>query len=366
MKCTISRDKAFKIMEWIFFIGFSVVAGCFASGVLEQFFSQKTSFSQHEEEFTMYPVITLDFFQYQALEVNITNVKFIYSAEGMNYNHKLLEIGENHFPNNKYNKTEKVILESLETFDGRKAFRIIHTTPILDNKRPGVGILMYTLLEKKNNSFSDLVEFYLTSLDNSPGFIDATWKDGQPLQIAMLKNTYVRYNMRPQKTKYLEQLGNCQKEAYYECIASELDVIEFNECTKKCIPNVFSNMGKNYSTPFCQNDTVSQQCILNHILKQKKVGSKCKKSCSNLEYFGEVLLNCPYQSEDDDYENWNVYWLQYKLTNLNLVSKVWEEYVIYDIIGMIGSVGGTLGIFYRVLKKKSALIFKYIELRCTL
>ena len=177
----------------------------------------------------------------------------------------------------------------------------------------------------------------------------------------MNKNTYLRYNLRPRKTKYLEQMGNCQNESYYECIASKLDVIEFNECSKKCIPNVFSNIGgKNYSTAFCQNDTVSQQCIFNHMLKQK-VGSKCKKSCSNLEYFGEVLLNCPYQSEDDDYANWNVYWLQYKLTNLNLVSKVWEEYVIYDIIGMIGSVGGTLGSFLSSIEKIICFNFQLLN-----
>ena len=190
-----------------------------------------------------------------------------------------------------------------------------------------------------------LVVFYLTSQKNSPGiFIDGTWKDGEPLQIEMNKNTYLRYNLRPRKTKYLEQMGNCQKESYYECIASKLDVIEFNECSKKCIPNVFSNIGgKNYSTAFCQNDTVSQQCIFNHMLKQK-VGSKCKKSCSNLEYFGTFLINLPYYQSGQ--ENWNVFYFKYKLTNLDSVAKVWEEYLIYDIIGMIGSVGGTLGIIF--------------------
>ena len=61
-------------------------------------------------------------------------------------------------------------------------------------------------------------------------------------------------------TKYLTKSGKCQKESYYECIASHLDVIEINECHKKCIPNVFSNLGKAYNTPFCLNDTASQKC----------------------------------------------------------------------------------------------------------
>ena len=334
------KEKAFKFMEWIFFIGFSIVAGWFASGVLEQFFSRKTSFSQHEQQVTNYPVISIEFFGYQASEVNQTNVNFSYYTTGMKLYHSL-EIGENHFPNDKYKKTEKVILESLEEFDGSKAFRIIHTTPILAKKGSSVDIKIHTKLDKKNESLSDVVVFFLTSRENSPGFIDRTWKDGKPLQIAMKKDTVVRYNLQPQMTKYLEQMGKCQKESYHKCIASQLDEIEFIKCTKKCIPNVFSNLGNNYSTSFCENDTASQKCILDQMLK-KEEDFNCKKSCSNLEYLGEVVLNIPYQSE---HENQNIYWLEYKLTNQDFVAKVWEEYLIYDIIGMMGSVGGTLGIF---------------------
>ena len=38
-----------------------------------------------------------------------------------------------------------------------------------------------------------------------------------------------------------------------------------------------------------------------------------------------------------------MYNLRYKLTNPNFELMVHEEYFIYDAIGMIGSVGGTLG-----------------------
>ena len=291
MKCTISQDKAFKILEWLFFIGFSIVAGWFALGVVQKFLSRKTGFTQHEEEVTNYPVISM-VFSYQASEINLTsNVVIRYHTKGMMYMYQL-KIGENNLRNEKYNKTEKVILESHEDIDGMKAFRIIHETPILEKKRPYVDIRMYTKIEK-NDSLSDLVVFYATSQENSPGFIDGTWKDGKPLQFAMNKNSFATYNMQPQSTKYLEQIGKCQKESYYKCITSQLDVIEFNKCSRKCIPKVFSNMGKNYSTQYCQNDTDSQQCIFNHMLKQE-FGSNCTKSCSYLEYVGDVVLNVPY------------------------------------------------------------------------
>ena len=78
MKFTTFQDKAFQILEWIFFIGFSIVALWFASGVLEQFFSHKTSFSQYEEEVAYYPVISIFFYDYQASEVNPNDTKIHY------------------------------------------------------------------------------------------------------------------------------------------------------------------------------------------------------------------------------------------------------------------------------------------------
>ena len=337
MKYAVSHNKIFKTLEWILFLGFTILAGWFASGVLEQFFSHKTSFSQYEKEITNYPVISIILYNRPALEVNLTNVIFIYHAYGTEKN-QTLEIGENYFNND---LTQKVILESLEASNGNKAFRIIDTTPIQHGKNSQVQILrMYTKFEEKSSPLSDLVFFYLTSLENSPGFAFRKWKDGKPLQITINKNNIVGYNVQPQLTKYLKQTGKCQEESYYECMASQFDENEFDKCPKKCIPNVFSNLGKNYSAPFCQNDIFNEKCIHNY-MSQHEGESKCKRSCSNLEYFGEFEAIVPYKSEK---ENWNFYQMHYYIDKAYEM-KVYEEYIIIDAIGMIGSVGGTLGLF---------------------
>ena len=145
--CTISQHRVFKILEWILYIGLSIVSGWFASGVLQQFFSNKTSFSQYEEEVTQYPVVTI-ILTHQASEAKPEDVFIEYFTRGMVYYQKL-EIGGNQFHNEEYNKTEKVILESLQKFDGRKAFRIIQTTKILRRNLPVVGFIFN---RKKNVS----------------------------------------------------------------------------------------------------------------------------------------------------------------------------------------------------------------------
>ena len=221
-----------KFLEWFLFIGFAILAGLFASGVIHHYFSKRTSFSQYEGEVTKYPVVVM------RLKTKDPDVEINYRSKGMKMWQKL-EIGENHLRNDN-NQTEKVILDSLEDVKGRRAFRIIPITPFLHKEAiPSGHVKMYVKGGKEANMY-----FYISSLEKSPGIIHSYWKDVNPLLILIRKNMKVIYNMQPQITKYLEQLGKCQNEAFYVCIASQIDLIEFNECSNKCIPNVFSNMFK--------------------------------------------------------------------------------------------------------------------------
>ena len=308
-------------------------------GILQQFFSLKTNFSQHKEEVTTYPVISILLWH---PELNPCDVKIKYQASGMaDYQH--LEIGENHLHNlDKYNKTEKVFLQSLENGTKwdyvRVAYRILHQTPILLKNMITVHIQLEYYVDNKTISewWYDQVSFFITSQMNSPGSSLMKWKDGKQMQIAMNKNNFLQYSVQPQIIKYLQENGECQEEPYYECIISQLHAMEFIECSKKCIPNVFSNLGKNYSALFCQNDNFNEKCIHNY-MSQHEGESKCKRSCSNLEYFGEFEAIVPYKSEK---ENWNFYQMHYYIDKAYEM-KVYEEYIIIDAIGMIGSVKGT-------------------------
>ena len=109
------------------------------------------------------------------------------------------------------------------------------------------------------------------------------------------------------------------------------------------MPTIFSKLGINFSTPFCNlSETEAELCMLeigSSIVKQK-ISSNCKKSCSNVRYFGDVSGINPISPPTK--KNW--YFFSYILTNDEFISNVFEEYLIYDVIGMIGSVGGTLGL----------------------
>ena len=56
----ISRKKLVIDLEWALLIGLTIASGWFAYGVLDNFFSRKSSFSQREEAVKLYPVIVIE------------------------------------------------------------------------------------------------------------------------------------------------------------------------------------------------------------------------------------------------------------------------------------------------------------------
>ena len=154
MQLIISKDKLFRNLERFFFIALVIASVWFASGVIRQFISRKTSFSQHKEKFNNYPVVNIKVFLNEASEIKSSDLKIKYWVSGMRFKQgspcfEHLKIGENQFYNPEYNKTEKVILESLEDFRKLRVFRIIHLTPIL--KKTATGKIQVEV--KKNTTF---------------------------------------------------------------------------------------------------------------------------------------------------------------------------------------------------------------------
>ena len=82
----------------------------------------------------------------------------------------------------------------------------------------------------------------------------------------------------------------------------------------------------------CALDVASEH--LRNVLSTKS----CPSSCTIIQYSGEVTYE--YEYPYDVYNIQFYYTFAYPET-----MTVYEEYLIYDTIGMIGSIGGTLGMF---------------------
>ena len=108
------------------------------------------------------------------------------------------------------------------------------------------------------------------------------------------------------------------------------------KCPRKCLPYTSGN----HSNPICKTGD-EENCankILYDNIKDASFIEKCKKPCIITQYLETYKWIGNYIYSED-----------YKFSLLYRLSKnetiVFEEYLIYDFISMIGSVGGTLGLF---------------------
>ena len=73
----ISQKKLVFTLEWALLFGLIIVSGWFAYGVLDNFFSEKSSFSQREEEVKTYPVIVIELIDFSG-PISLDDVKIYY------------------------------------------------------------------------------------------------------------------------------------------------------------------------------------------------------------------------------------------------------------------------------------------------
>ena len=105
MWVAISKNKLLNSLEWGLYLVLSLVSIWFAYGVLDNFFTGKTSFALHEEPVTDHPVISIVFTH----QISPSEVEIYYDPNsdlGQKPDYDKLEIGENSVQN------QTVILES--------------------------------------------------------------------------------------------------------------------------------------------------------------------------------------------------------------------------------------------------------------
>ena len=164
-----------------------------------------------------------------------------------------------------------------------------------------------------------------------------------------LKDKWTKYNawvkIRQEKYFYLhtsktifKTREDCLDESYYNCAIREIINNNFKgwNCTKNCFPSPMVSSGPFDKSLICETES-EQDCSWDNF---DYYGANCSKSCSIVQYTGRIDFWGDSESNLDD--------LSFTL-NLRfappLTSTVYQEYIVYDIFGMIGTVGGTLGIF---------------------
>ena len=314
----------FAAVDWIMFVGFSILAAHFMIDVLANYQAKTTSFSQSLEPILKMPTIVMCVEGHQISNFK-EDIKLGYHAKAKKY----IAI-KNIKEHKKYilkdaNETFQVLqvrencirLESNLTWPYKHGSRII----VLESKNPTTQI-----------------HFYFTSKANSIGSLFRQWWDGQVLDIIIGVGRKAKVSIQASEKRYLNFENQCSDISHLDKWAStnpEKNFMNDSNCVTKCSPTPLLL----HLLPFCGwGERAKIRCATNRLkyhLRKYTANVGYERPCNILEYQG-------YKTFEAKKFNNKSLTLEYSFAPPFMTS-VQQEYLIFDITGMIGSVGGTLG-----------------------
>ena len=190
----------------------------------------------------------------------------------------------------------------------------------------------------KDELATDVV-LYLSSKNNAFGVLMSYWTDGDARVIRLGKDRYMEYGIGEEEFQYKKDLNikcNDLDQSFYDCFIPKLMKSDFSECPKKCLP-FDPNVNYDSKVPVCKPNTEEFTCAttyaFNKLLKLHKNGA-CTRSCKINEYRGHTTFESKSNTPTLAY---------YYLVPSNIFQQ--KEYLIYDLIGLITAIGGSMGLF---------------------
>ena len=182
--------------------------------------------------------------------------------------------------------------------------------------------------------------------DPSLGITANVWRDGEPLSFKMARNSELEVSLKQVKYIHLKTKGKCRDEPFYEVYERYFLKKSFSQCPKRC--TTISLPSGTKTMPLClkENEKSCARNVQSEVWYLLANSEEYSKACSIIDYTGRIIYE--YQSEKDyniKKYNKNIYTMEldYVFSSPEVVT-VNEEYLIYDLTSMIGSIGGSLGL----------------------
>ena len=193
------------------------------------------------------------------------------------------------------------------------------------------------------------VEIYFTSEENAYGIIPSYWIDGDAYRLSINPTLLLSHYVDLLAFRYerLEINSGCQEESHMICVSKLMNtrmderVIRSldNKNFKDCLPSEFVSliaMTSNNSHELCESpeDVKENYAFFEKLLRD--VITECPKKCSVMQYNGKLGTRFGYLNEPTVSVSF-----RFKTDDI----EIHQEFLVYDENELIGSIGGTLGLF---------------------
>ena len=331
--------------KFIILVLLTIVSILISKEVWDQYKSKATSFKQTEKEITAEESVTVvpsfwplknmnysDDVPYQAREQWQLNSDFNLTfgvAEYVSIREKLELKNTNANYSIKHGSVGEVKFEKLISKWGDR-YKI--SANLIHVKEPYHLFLKIEISKDIPDDGIPDVNVWFSSEKNSFGVLLTEWLDGEYFLLDKVKGFNALF-FQPQKVIKLKS-EKCQNSSYYECLSSKLEKENFSHCPIRCaaisLPmNTF---------PLCE--TLEEfKCSFGILTKLQNENSlsKCKPSCNAINMRQTTIYK---ENQEGSNAKRDVF-VMYRFQNTNM--KVEEEYLVQDFVGMLGSIGGTLG-----------------------
>ena len=152
-------------------------------------------------------------------------------------------------------------------------------------------------------------------------------------------SSYLTVDYTEESTEFIK---DCSESSFFKCWAENVaETKEFN-CSKKCIPHVFSSVMENidHNIPECF-DNSEEYCMLG--VEGFKIRQTLKSNCLKQCQSKSSRLNIKRVKAKPIYKQGEIQLDIYFTVSPDKI--IYKEYLIYDGVGMFGSIGGSLGLF---------------------
>ena len=228
---------------------------------------------------------------------------------------------------------ETVHLPKLLTYTFGFCYKISVVNPSVHKNRAFFLHFNESIIEKDLPT----VKVYITSEENAYGVTLTHWIDGKFVSTEINKNMTNVVAIKQIKYQYLATNGECSQEAFYECLSRLLALrLGDSKCSIVSFPllPICNNNETNYASYMALGEIWAKVESFSAFKKEL-----CPKLCTTVDYEGELAISGLIKFYH--IKTSATYIFEYKFKQSSVI--VYKEYIIYDTISMIGSVGGTLG-----------------------
>ena len=233
---TITKENIFKVLEWMIFLGLCCLSFYFMKGVLEQYFSNDTSFKHSEVMLKERPTIVICFTSIieNDQKKHFTSKYVLGKDFNITYQHENLIIGQEQKTKN-VKEVETVILEKLPNTGSYGTCYVIVSQILVMNpaewKTIGVNFAKSIPME-----ILPKIKFFISSFDNAFGIYSNEWLDGKIYKRDIGKSSnWVQIVINVEEYNYLKSMSHCNDYTFFDCYMSHLVMDDFKGCPIKCI-----------------------------------------------------------------------------------------------------------------------------------